>query len=31
VPRLDQDRTLAPDIEALAVAVRKGAFNAWCE
>jgi histidine ammonia-lyase len=30
VPRLDQDRTLAPDIEALAAAIRNGAFNAWC-
>ncbi|MGA2807148.1 MAG: histidine ammonia-lyase [Terracidiphilus sp.] len=30
VPRLEQDRTLAPDIEALAAAVRNGAFNAWC-
>ena len=27
VPRLEQDRTLAPDINALAAAVRKGAFN----
>jgi histidine ammonia-lyase len=27
VPRLEQDRTLAPDIDALATAVRKGAFN----
>ena len=27
VPRLEQDRTLAPDIDALAAAVRKGAFN----
>ena len=31
VPRLEQDRTLAPDIDALAAAVRKGAFNAWCD
>jgi histidine ammonia-lyase len=30
VPRLEQDRTLAPDIEALAAAIRNGAFNAWC-
>ena len=30
VPRLEQDRTLAPDIEAMAAAVRAGAFNAWC-
>jgi len=28
VPRLEQDRTLAPDIDALATAIRKGAFNA---
>jgi histidine ammonia-lyase len=27
VPRLDQDRTLAPDIDALAAAIRSGAFN----
>jgi histidine ammonia-lyase len=31
VPRLEQDRVLGPDIEAMAVAVRSGAFNAWCE
>ncbi|HET6205824.1 MAG TPA: histidine ammonia-lyase [Terracidiphilus sp.] len=31
VPRLEQDRVLAGDIEALAVAVRAGAFNAWCD
>jgi histidine ammonia-lyase len=30
VPRLEQDRTLAPDIEALAAALKSGAFNAWC-
>ena len=30
VPRLEQDRTLAPDIEALAAALKAGAFNAWC-
>jgi len=30
VPRLTEDRSLAPDIEALAAAVRTGAFNAWC-
>lgn len=29
VPRLEQDRMLAPDIDALATAVRRGAFNAW--
>ena len=31
VPRLEQDRVLAPDIEAMAAAIRAGAFNAWCE
>lgn len=31
VPRLEQDRVLAQDIDALAAAVRTGAFNAWCE
>jgi histidine ammonia-lyase len=31
IPRLDQDRILAPDIDALASAVRTGAFDAWCE
>jgi len=31
VPRLEQDRVLAGDIEALAGAVRGGAFNAWCD
>ncbi|MGO9319060.1 MAG: histidine ammonia-lyase [Terracidiphilus sp.] len=30
VPRLDEDRVLARDIEAMAAAVRAGAFNAWC-
>ncbi|HEV2448348.1 MAG TPA: histidine ammonia-lyase, partial [Candidatus Sulfopaludibacter sp.] len=30
VPHLDQDRVLAPDIEALAAAVRAGKFDAWC-
>jgi histidine ammonia-lyase len=30
VPRLEQDRVLAPDIDALAAAVKAGAFNAWC-
>jgi histidine ammonia-lyase len=29
VPRLDQDRVLAPDIDALAAAVRAGVFDAW--
>ena len=31
VPRLEQDRVLAPDIEALAAAVREGAFLQWSE
>jgi len=31
VPRLEQDRTLAPDIDAMAAAVRGGAFDAWCD
>jgi histidine ammonia-lyase len=31
VPRLEQDRVLAPDIEAMASAFRTGAFNAWCD
>jgi histidine ammonia-lyase len=31
VPRLEQDRVLAPDIEAMAAAVRAGTFNAWCD
>ena len=30
VPKLEQDRVLAPDIEAMAAAVRNGAFNFWC-
>ncbi len=30
LPRLEQDRSLAPDIEALAMAVRAGTFNEWC-
>jgi histidine ammonia-lyase len=29
VPRLEQDRVLATDIEAMANAIRAGAFNAW--
>jgi histidine ammonia-lyase len=31
VPRLEQDRVLAPEIEALAAALRAGAFNTWCK
>ena len=31
VPRLEQDRTLTPDIDAMAAAVRTGAFSAWCQ
>ena len=30
VPRLEKDRVLAPDIAALAEAVRAGKFDAWC-
>ena len=30
VPRMEQDRVLAHDIDAMAAAVRAGAFNAWC-
>jgi histidine ammonia-lyase len=31
VPRLEQDRVLAGDIDALAAAIRNGALNAWCD
>jgi histidine ammonia-lyase len=31
VPRLERDRVLAPDIEALAATVRAGNFDAWCD
>ena len=31
VPHLDEDRALSTDIEALAEALRAGAFNRWCE
>jgi len=31
VPKLEKDRVLAPDIEALATAIRSGLFNRWCE
>jgi histidine ammonia-lyase len=31
VSQLEQDRVLATDIDALAGAVRAGAFNAWCD
>jgi histidine ammonia-lyase len=31
VPRLNEDRVLAHDIEAMALAVQAGAFNAWCD
>jgi histidine ammonia-lyase len=31
VPRLERDRVLAPDIEALAAAVRAGNFDEWCD
>jgi histidine ammonia-lyase len=30
VPRLEQDRVLAPDISALAASIRAGAMDAWC-
>ncbi|HZB89572.1 MAG TPA: histidine ammonia-lyase [Terracidiphilus sp.] len=30
VPRLEQDRVLAPEMEAMAAAVRAGVFDAWC-
>jgi histidine ammonia-lyase len=30
-PRLEQDRVLATDIDALAAAVRAGAFDEWCD
>jgi histidine ammonia-lyase len=31
VPRLEEDRVLSGDMEALAAALRNGAFDAWCE
>jgi histidine ammonia-lyase len=31
VPRLERDRVLAPDIDAMAASVRAGKFDAWCE
>jgi histidine ammonia-lyase len=31
VPRLEEDRVLAGDIDALAAAVRGGSFDEWCE
>ena len=31
VPRLEEDRSLSGDIEALAAAVRAGAFDEWCQ
>ncbi|MGA8727960.1 MAG: histidine ammonia-lyase [Terracidiphilus sp.] len=31
VQHLDKDRTLAPDMNALAAAVREGKFDTWCE
>jgi histidine ammonia-lyase len=30
VPRLEQDRVLAPDISALAASIRAGAMDLWC-
>jgi histidine ammonia-lyase len=29
VPRLERDRVLSPDIEALARAIKAGKFDAW--
>jgi histidine ammonia-lyase len=31
VPRLEEDRVLAPDIDAMAAAVRAGTFDRWCD
>jgi len=31
VPRLDKDRSLAPDIDALAAAIRAGKLDEWCD
>lgn len=31
VPRLEQDRVLGGDVEALAAAVREGKFDDWCD
>src|SRR6266702_1901893 len=31
VPRLEQDRVLAPDIDGLATAIRVGRFDEWCD
>jgi len=31
VPRLEEDRVLAGDIDAIAAAVKGGAFDAWCD
>jgi histidine ammonia-lyase len=31
VPKLEQDRVLAGDIDALAAAIRQGAFKDWCD
>ena len=31
VPRLEQDRVLAGDIDAMAAAVKGGAFDDWCD
>jgi len=31
VPRLEQDRVLATDIDSMAGAIRAGAFDAWCD
>jgi histidine ammonia-lyase len=31
VPRLEEDRVLATDIDAMAAAIRAGAFDQWCD
>jgi hypothetical protein len=31
VARLEKDRSLAPDIDAMAEAIRSHKFDAWCE
>jgi histidine ammonia-lyase len=30
VPKLEEDRVLSGEMEAMAAALRTGAFNAWC-
>ena len=31
IPRLEKDRVLAPDIDALSAAIKAGQFDAWCD